>query len=62
MLGGATFAETKDAYTIMNETGREIIMCTTGMLTPVMFTESLRNMGRQDDEEDGEEEADEGEH
>ena len=44
MLGGATFAETKDAYEMMNKTGREVIMCTTGMLTPLMFTESLKKM------------------
>ena len=52
MIGGATFAETKDCYDIMKKTGREIIMCTTGMLTPIMFTESLRNMARKDDDDD----------
>jgi hypothetical protein len=56
MLGGATFAETKDAYEMMNKTGREVIMCTTGMLTPLMFTESLKNMQRVDDFDDEQDE------
>ena len=57
MLGGATFAETKDAYSVMKRTGREVIMCTTGMLTPVMFTESLKNMARTEEKDEDEGDA-----
>ena len=39
----------KDAYDIMESTGREVLVCTTGMLTPIMFTEQIRKMARDDD-------------
>jgi len=54
MLGGGTFAEMKDAYQMMKSTGREILVCTTGMLTPIMFTDALRRMARNDDSDDEE--------
>jgi hypothetical protein len=51
MVGGTTFGESKGVHTLMKERGREIVMLTTGFLTPLAFCEQIRKMGK--DEDDG---------
>ena len=57
MVGGVTFGESKAVHTLMKETGRELVMLTTGFLTPLAFCDQIRKMGKDDDEDDGENSA-----
>ena len=52
MVGGATFGESKGVHQLMKERRQEMILLTTGFLTPLAFCDQLRRMGTDEDGSD----------
>lgn len=46
VLGGISYSEIRSAYTVMNETSREVIIGSTDVLSPVEFLATLRMLHR----------------